>query len=187
MRFTIFIIIIILNLILQVSFAESIEIFNVIPNTSIVLVISYAYLRDDIEGGLFGFILGIIEGIFLSGFLGLNALLYFLIGYFFGKFFKDLYTIYVIPVLFLVFIGTIFFESGIYITSFLFRARTNFSFYFINLMLPEAIYNVILTTPIYYILYFINTHIEKREKPYRKIFEKDVANEKQTSRNNKKS
>lgn len=177
MRITIFILIILFNLIFQVSFVDNLEIFNVIPNTSLILCISYAYLRDDIEGSLFGLILGITQDIFVGGILGLHGLIYFIIGYFFGKPFKNLYPVYVIPVFFLVFLGTNLYEIGIYIISFLFRGRMELDYYFMNIFLPESIYNVLITTPIYYLMYFINKKIEAYEKPYRKIFAKDNIND----------
>lgn len=177
MRIAIFVFIIMLNLIFQVSLSDKIEILNVLPNSALILVVSYAYLRDDIEGGLFGFTLGLIYDIFLGSVLGLNALLYFVIGYFFGKPFKNLYSVYVMPVLALVFLGTFVYETGNYLFLFLFRGRIDMSFYIINIIFPEAVYNTIITTPIYYILYFVNKFIEKQEKPYRKIFAKDNIND----------
>lgn len=177
LRIAIFILIVIINLIFQVSFSDNIEILNTIPNTSLILVISYAYLRDDVEGGLFGFTLGLIQDIFFGSYLGLHALLYVIVGYIFGKPFKNMYPVYVLPVLLLIFTSTFMYEFGVYITSFLFRGRMDLQYYILNLILPEAIYNTLIGVPIYYFMYFINKIIEKKEKPYRKIFEKDNIND----------
>ena len=163
--------IIIINFILQTSL--SLEIFGISPNTSIILIVSFSILRYEVEGGIIGFFAGLLQDIFFGTIIGFNALLYMLIGFFSGKPFKEFYAEnYLLP-LTLVGISTIFFNLSYYIFNFLFRARMDIVYYLWSIILPSTLYNLAITLPLYILLYIINSKLEKHEKPYRKLFNKN--------------
>ena len=170
MRIFILSIILILNFVLQSTIFEYIEIFGVIPNTTIIIIASFAILRYEIEGAIIGFFAGLLQDIFFGNVIGLNALLYMLIGYMCGKPFKDFYSEnYLLPIL-LVSGGTFFYNFSYYILNFLFRGRIAFLHYLRLTILPEIFYNIMLSLPIYGLVYIINTYLENYEKPKRKVF-----------------
>ncbi len=162
--------VILLNFILQSTLFEHIEIIGIKPNTAIIIVVSYAMLRGDLEGAIIGFFSGLLQDIFFGRFIGLYSLLGMLTGYFCGKPFKNFYSENFILPLFLVAVSIIGYEFAFYFSSFLFRGKVDFFYYFGTIILPEAAYNTILSIPIYRLVYAINDKICEFERKNRKLF-----------------
>jgi len=163
-RFFVVSVIIILNFIIQSTLFSYIEIFGINPNTAIIIIVCFAMLRFEIEGALIGFFAGLIQDIFFGNVIGLNALLYTVIGYVCGKPFKDLYAEnYILP---LVLVGgsSLFFNFSYYVLNFLFRARVDIVHYFTTIIMPELLYTLIITMPIFIIIYRIDLSLETRER-----------------------
>lgn len=162
--------IIIINFIFKSTFLESIAIFNIMPNISLLTVVSFAIMRNETEGAVIGFFTGLLEDIIFGKVLGYYALVYMVIGYFCGKPFRDFYREnYLLP-LALIVIATLSFEFVYYVSHFLFRGKLDLFYYFWRIMLPVVGYNAFLTLPVYRILYGINNLIEEREKRKRRLF-----------------
>ncbi len=170
MRIFIMLLITIVNLILQSTFNVYFDKLFISPNTMLVLVISYSIARNDIEGALFGFVNGLLFDIFFGRIIGFYALIGLLIGFIAAKPFKELSPNNFIMPSVMVFSMTIIYETSFYIFGFLLRGRTDFLFYLINIILPEAIFNCVISLAIYPIIYFINKRLEEHEKPKRKMF-----------------
>lgn len=162
--------IVIINFILQTAWP--IEIFGIAPNTAIIIIVSFAILRYEIEGAAIGFFAGLLQDIFFGVVIGFNTLLYMLIGFFSGKPFKQFYAEnYLLPVV-LVGISTFFFNFAYYIFNFLFRARLDIFYYMWAIILPGTLYNITITLPVYIFVYVVNARLESRERYRRKIFNK---------------
>ena len=166
MRVVILSVIIFINFILRATWFQSIEIFGVIPNTTLLIVVCYAVLRGDAEGSVVGFFAGLIHDIFFFGsYFGFFTLTAALIGYFCGKPFRDFYREnYLIP---LVLAGTSSLAYGFiyYILHYLpeTTAGANFWQYIYLKILPETLYTIILAVPVYRIFYGINGRLERYE------------------------
>ncbi|MDE6182451.1 MAG: rod shape-determining protein MreD, partial [Eubacteriales bacterium] len=91
MRYLTYAVLIIINFLFQTTLFEYISIFNVKPNTMIILIVSFAFMRNDIEGALIGFFSGLLVDSFFGSFLGLNAFIGMLIGFLSGKIFTEFY------------------------------------------------------------------------------------------------
>lgn len=170
MRIFIITITLILNFILQSTIFRYIEIFGVAPNTAIIIITSFAILRYEVEGAIIGFFAGLLQDIFFANVIGINALLYMLIGYICGKPVKGFYREnYLLPLL-LVGGSTFFYNLSYYILNFFFRGRLDFWYYLRAIIIPEVFYNIILSLPIYGAVYAINIRLEKYEEPRRKLF-----------------
>lgn len=167
MRFIIFSLIALLNIIIQSTFTLP---FGIVPNTSFVLVICYAVLREDVEASLFGFFVGLLQDIVVGRFLGFFALIYALIAFFSAKTFSNYYRRNIIPSLILTFTLTYVYEFVFYFFMFLFRARLNIAYYTVHFVFAESILNLITVLILYQIIYHINKKVEQREKPSRKMF-----------------
>lgn len=162
-------IIILINFVISTTWP--VMIFGITPNTAIVIIVSLAILRKEVEAATVGFFAGLLHDIFFGNFIGLNALLYMLIGFFSGKPFKEFYVEnYILPII-LVGFSTLFFNFSYYVFNFLFRARLDFFYYLVTIILPATLYNITITLPIYIVTYLINSHLEKREKSKRKLFD----------------
>lgn len=163
-------VVIFINFIFENTLLANTAFFGISPNTAIIVIVSFAVMRQEYEGAIIGFIIGLLVDILFGNVVGLNALFYMLIGFLAGKPFKEFYLEnYVLPFL-LVGIFTILYNFFYYIINFLFRARLDLASYFLRIILPETIINIIITVPIYCILFLVNYKIEKIENEKRKMF-----------------
>ena len=164
MRVLIMTLLVLFNFVLQTTLFKYIEIFGVIPDTMIILVVCYAVLRGDIEGSIFGFFAGLLVDLTYPQHIGFFALQGALVGYFCGKVYRDFYQEnYLIPLL-LTFAAMIFCGLTFYILNFLLLARTEFFRYVYLIIIPETIYTMVLALPLYRLLYSINRRVEKFEE-----------------------
>ena len=162
--------VLVINLVLQSTVINAIQIRGIVPNTAIIVIVSMALLRGSTEGAVTGLIAGLLQDIFFGVSLGYYALWGMLLGFWVGKINKGFYREnYVIPI-FICSISTFAYESFIYLTGVLFSGNTNYLYFFVNLIIPETVYNAILTILIYRILFSINNILEQKEKYKRKLF-----------------
>lgn len=165
MRAFVMALVIYVNFLLQTTLFKYISIFGVKPVTVLLIVISYAILRGDVEGALVGFFAGLLQDIFFMPYIGLCALLCALTGYFCGKPFKDFFREnYMLPVL-LTLVSVSVYECVFYFINFSLQGRL--FYYFRSLILPETIYTMLLAIPVYRIIYGVNRRLEAREEKHR--------------------
>jgi len=161
-------VVIYLNFILQTTLLRHIAFLGVVPMTAMLIVVSYAILRDDVEGAIVGLCVGLLQDVFFMDVIGVHALLFAVIGFICGKPFRDFFTdSFLLPVLLTLFAmlgyGTVF-----YFIQFMMRGRL--ADYFRIIILPETIYTMLLAIPVYRLMFYINKRIEKHEKQHRHIF-----------------
>jgi len=151
------------NFILRTTVLNGIRVFGVAPDTGLIIVVSYAILRGEVEGAILGFFSGLLMDSFFGRYFGFFAMCGALTGYFCGKPFRDFFREnYLMPVV-LAFIAA--FASGIvfYIAHFLLLAKLDFPLYIYKIILPEALYTTLVSLPIYRLLYWMNRKLEKFE------------------------
>jgi len=162
MRVLIFGALIIFNFTLQATIFTYIEILQVAPNTALLIVVAYAMLRDDVEGAIVGFFTGLLIDIVFGQIIGFYALFYALIGFFCAKPFKDFVREnYLLPIA-LTIASVITLESITFGAMFALRGNAEFFYYLRTRILPATIYTVMLSVPIYMMVYRINKALEKR-------------------------
>lgn len=162
LRILISLIAIVISFVIQTTFANSIMLNHIKPDFIILIVVSISILRNDVSGATFGLCIGLLKDIFFSHTLGFYAMLYMLLGYFSGKPFKYVYRDnYLIPML-LTFVGTVLFEATVYLLLFM-GHHMNVFYFFFRIILPEAVYNSLLSLPVYFLVYYINKRLESYE------------------------
>jgi len=160
--------ILLVNMVLQASALPYFEILNVKPDTAILIIVSYAVLRGDVEGAILGFCAGLLRDVFFSDYIGLHALLGLCVGYFCGKPFKNFFPENYLPPLILSAISLFAYEFADYFFNLLFQGKVDIWFYFRTIILPTVIYTVILAMPIYRLLYALDKRLEKHERKKRR-------------------
>jgi len=149
---------------------HSIEIMGIIPNTAIIIIVSFAFMRGEKEGAVIGFIVGILQDIFFGRSIGINAFLGMLTGYFCGKLYVDFFTEnFLIPLL-LTSVGTFLYEFVFYLLNFLLFGYTNVIYFLRAVILPETAYTALFSVFLYKLFYIINCRLEERESLKRKLF-----------------
>ena len=172
MRIIVISFIILFNFIIQSTLLGHAQVLGIIPNTALIIVVTYAMLRGDVEGALVGFGAGLLADIFFGRIIGVSALLLMFTGFFCGKPFKDFFKENYIAPIILVGAASIAYEFMFYVFNFLLLGRVNFLRYFGQIILPTAVYNLVLCVFIYRIIYGINSLLEKREERKRGFMRK---------------
>ena len=115
-------------------------------------------------GILIGFCTGLLLDIYSGVLFGLYALVYMYIGLLNGLFKKQFFGDDLrLP---MILIGTSDLIYGVlsYFVLFTIRSQKDFSFYFMNVIMPEVVYTLVVSIFVYYAILHINNWIEKFEK-----------------------
>lgn len=162
-KITLFFIIIICYL-LQTTLFHSLSFASISPNLMVIVASSFGFMRGKKEGLFVGFFCGLLLDIFGGNILGLYSLLYMYIGYMNGLFRKRFYPEDVKLPMLLIAGSDLACNLFIYFFLFLFRNRYNFNYYFLQLMLPELVYTMVVTIFLYFVVLRINQRLEAIEK-----------------------
>ena len=162
--------VLIINFILQSTALHLIEIRGVIPDTMIIIIVSYALLRGQAAGAVTGFFAGLLYDIISGSSLGFYALMGFLTGYFCGICHRNFYREnYILPVT-LSAVSNLLIGLVIYITGFLLKNNYHIFYYLISVIIPQSVYTGIAAIIVYRLLYSINNKVEKKEREKRRLF-----------------
>jgi len=155
---------IIVCFVLQCSVFGAIAFAGIIPNLMIILTSSFGFMRGEKEGLIIGFFCGLLCDIFFGDFLGFYALVLMYIGFVNGKFSRIFYPEDIKLPLALIVVSDISYGVLCYCLLFLLRGRLNFPYYFSSVILPEAIYTIVITMFLYPIILKVNQKLELKEK-----------------------
>lgn len=155
---------IIICFLLQSTVFNVLSFGGIIPNLMIVVTASYGFMRGRKSGLLVGFFSGLLMDIFFGDIVGFYALIYMYIGYLNGIFRKMFYPEDIkLPIALIV--GSDFlYNLVVYTLTFLLRGRFQFDYYFLNIIIPEMVYTIIVTCALYPLLILVESRLEWREK-----------------------
>ena len=149
---------------LQCSVFDALSFAGIIPNLMIILTASFGFMRGEQEGLIIGFICGLLCDIFFGSFLGFYALLLMYIGFLNGKFSRVFYPEDIKLPLALIITSDLSYGIICYVLSFMLRGRFEFTYYFSHVILPEALYTILVTMFLYPLILKVNEKLEVREK-----------------------
>lgn len=155
---------IIVCFVLQCSVFGSLSFAGIIPNLLIILTSSFGFMRGEREGLLIGFFCGLLSDVFFGAFLGFYALLLMYIGYLNGKFSKIFYPEDIKLPLALIVVSDLSYGIICYILTFMLRGRFAFAYYFLHIILPEALYTIVVTLFLYPVILKVNEKLEGYER-----------------------
>lgn len=157
-------IIIFICFILQCSVFNHISLGGIVPNLLLIITATFGFMRGQTIGMAVGFTAGIMTDIFFGSPFGFVTLLYTVIGYLNG-FFKNIFYPEDIKLPMVLITGSeIVYCILYYVVKFLLRGRLNIGYYFIHIMLPETIYTIVATIPLYALIVWINERFEFYER-----------------------
>ena len=146
---------VVLCFILQCSVFNSLALGGIIPNLMIILTSSFGFMRGEKEGLLIGFFSGLLCDIFFGSFLGFYAMIMMYIGFINGKFCRIFYPEDIKLPLALIVVSDI---------SYGLLGRFHFPYYFTRVILPEALYTIVVTIVLYPLILKVNQKLEEKEK-----------------------
>lgn len=155
-------ILIICCFVLQTSFLRFFALANVSPNLLIILPAIFGFLGGQREGIYVGFVSGFIFDLFFSKVIGLNALIFVLIGFVAGFFTEHYNKNEIIIPLFTVTIGDFSYGFINYVFNFLLRNRLDIGYYLVNIIIPEIVYTVFVMILVYKFILFIDKIANKK-------------------------
>lgn len=150
--------------ILQCSVFDALAFAGIVPNLMIIVTAAFGFMRGEKEGLIIGFFSGLLIDIFFESFLGFYALLLMYIGFLNGKFTKIFYPEDIKLPIALIIISDITYGIICYVLLFMLRGRLDFTYYFVHIILPEALYTIVATMFLYPLLLKVNQKLEDRER-----------------------
>lgn len=156
-------ILIIICFLLQGTVFRHLAFAGIVPNLLIILTASFGFMRGENEGLLIGFFAGLLCDIFYGDILGFYALILMFIGFFNGKFNRIFYPEDIKLPLALIIVSDISYSMTCYVLLFLLQGKFHFPFYFVNVILPEAVYTILVTCILYPLILKLNERLEAFE------------------------
>lgn len=149
-------VLIIICFLLQTTVFDYIKLANVIPNLMVVLTVSNAYIGGQKDGMITGLLCGLLSDMMFGSVIGLRAFIYLLIGYLCGYsnmiYWKNNFSVPLI----LVGVSDCIYGVLFYVFEFLLRGRLDLLYYFRTIILPEAVYSMLVAIVLYKIVSLIN-------------------------------
>lgn len=150
--------------VLQCTVFRGLDFGGIVPNLMIILTSSFGFMRGEKEGLIIGFFCGLLNDIFFGDILGFYALVLMYIGFINGKFSRVFYPEDIKLPLALIVVSDLSYGMLCYILMFLLRGRFHFSYYFASVILPEALYTIVVTIFLYPVILKINEKLEAGER-----------------------
>ena len=169
-RTVLYILVILACFILQTTVFQTLAIGSIVPNLLLIATISFGFMRGKITGIWTGFLCGILKDLFYGNLLGFYALVYLCIGYGAGCCTKIFYDEEIRVPMFLVAVGDLIYGLAVYGFQFLMRGRIEIFFYLRRIIIPEAIYTVLITVVLYKLLFILNKNLTELEMKDRDSF-----------------
>jgi len=148
----------------QSTVLDNIRVFNVKPNLLMVFIVSAALLGSNVEGAVIGFFCGLAQDMISGGPIGFYALLGLYLGFGIGSINERLYRENVLVTIFVTFLSTVVYEFTVYFLSSLTKGSIELVFPFTHVILPEAVYNSVVSIVIFIVVLKIKRWSEKVTK-----------------------
>jgi len=147
----------VLGILLESTFFSELTVAGVKPDLLLVLVIFNCLFRGPSQGGIFGFIIGLLEDLYLGSFIGLNALTKGLTAFLAGRLLKGAFRENLLVPVIALFLGSVF--NGIMLFVLGKMAGLNWAVdFFYWKILPVSIYNTCLVPFVYSAYYHWVNH-----------------------------
>ena len=145
--------IIVVALVIQLTLINSVTILGIKPDLILIVIVVFSLLKGAKEGTISGFTSGLLQDIFSTGLLGINALAKTVIGFTCGilkeKIFYE-HILFLIPVI--TFIASFMQSILIFLLLHAFGIEYNLAWSLKQVTLPEALYSSLLSPFIFLVI-----------------------------------
>lgn len=149
---------------IQICVFPQLAFLSASPNLLLILVFTYGFIEGREAGMIYGLVAGLFMDLFYNGPFGFYTLFFINMGYLNGICTKYYYEDYITLPLVLSIVNDLAYNMYIYIFRFLIRARLDFGYYFIKIILPEIIFTTVTTLVVYRFFLFINRKLKEWEQ-----------------------
>jgi len=139
--------------IIQSTLLPLVAINGIYPDILLIMVISYALLSGKEKGVGMGFFAGLLQDLSFGSVFGIYTLSKLATGYFLGMAERKVFKEHIILPVAAVAVGTVL--SGLILTMVLLLIghEANILVAFINNILPQALYNLVIAIPVHHLVY----------------------------------
>ncbi|HJC58396.1 MAG TPA: rod shape-determining protein MreD [Candidatus Eisenbergiella intestinipullorum] len=149
---------------LQSSVLPAIAFGGIMPNLLIIFVAACGFMNGEICGLVTGFVCGLLVDVFGGEVIGFYALVYMTTGYINGMFQRIFYPEDMKLPLILILGSDLGYGLLCYLLLFLLRSRLDAGFYLLHVILPEAVYTIVIAFAVYPLLLLIHKKLEAAQK-----------------------
>jgi len=142
--------------------------YGVKPNLMLVFIVCFSLLRGNVEGAVAGFSAGLVQDIVSGKIMGFYSLLGLYLGVVVGSLNKRLYRENILVALFFTFTSTVVYEFLVYFFAVFLPGDRNILFALKGNILPEAVYNSVISGLIFLIVLKMHRKMEEAEKAARR-------------------
>jgi len=145
--------IIVVALVIQLTLINSVTILGIKPDLILIVVVVFSLLKGAKEGTISGFTSGLLQDIFSTGLLGMNALAKTVIGFTCGIFKEKIFyehILFLIPVI--TFIASFMQSILIFLLLRAFGIEYGLDWSLKQIALPEALYSSLLSPFIFLVI-----------------------------------
>ena len=149
---------------LQINFFDWFTIAGVMPNLFIILALFIGLFTNKNLGAIYGISIGLIVDLLTNQIIGINAVVYGIVGFLAGIFDKNFSKDNRITIIFIVISATIISETIVYFLNYLI-INTNLNILaFIKILSIETVYNVLISIILYPLIQKAGYYIENEYK-----------------------
>lgn len=153
-----------ISFLLQTSVFSRFGIAGISPNLLLIVACMFGFMLGSKFGMVAGFMCGLVLDIFTGSYFGMNSIIYMYVGLLNGVFSTFFYGDDIkLPIMLIagsdVAVGLIIY--GIF---FFLNGNSDIVFYLTNVIIPEAVYTVIVSLAYYYPFKQLSTWVDKEEK-----------------------
>lgn len=153
MNYLVFFCVFFINFILQTTVFRFFEIMNVIPNTTLVLVIIVSFLCKERYGIVYGIIFGLLQDIFFGEIVGVAAFIYFTIGIVVNDVKGYIYKDTILSSVLITAVSVTYYHLAYWLLMRLFDMNIGFMYILRNVFVIEIFYDILVSIIIYKILF----------------------------------
>lgn len=143
-KFSLMTAIIIVSFVIQTSLFNFINIFGVVPNLSLIVVVIFSLMTNGVVGGILGIITGVMYDAMLYHVFGIYTLIYFLIGSIIGTYSDDMLRENYIAYTAVTIISTVVMHFLLYLILFFLRYRVGNAGSMVSGIFIEIVFNTVL-------------------------------------------
>ncbi|MEN1762064.1 rod shape-determining protein MreD [Anoxynatronum sibiricum] len=140
---------VLLSIIAESALFPFLSIKGVVPNLTLILVISYALYEEEGNAGLIGLLAGLTKDIVVGRIIGVSAISFMLTGYFVAHYNRKIFAEHVTTPLILVMLATLFHESIYLLFVFLLGYQVDLLYAIHQVWMIQFLYQLIMTVPVY--------------------------------------
>ncbi len=150
--------------ILQTALFPRFSLAGVSPNIMIILVSVIGFTKGANPGMTVGVICGLLLDIYASGYFGMYALILVVIGFLNGSFRQVFFGDDMKLPLLLIGSSDLIYGLMVYLFTYVSRGKLDITYYFMNVMMPEAVYTILASLLLYFPIVHLDEWLKKSEK-----------------------